>query len=95
MEDVICSDMEDKYGKNIKISVDFKDKEKLDKDDIEDIENDFDDMYDEKISISKAYEVECEFTIKGKDDKDTDETSITVGKIGSRWYIVDGGFALG
>lgn len=95
MKDVLYDDLKDKYGKNIRISVDFKDKEKLDKDDIEDIEENFDDMYDEKINISKAYEVECEFTIKGKDDKDTDETTMTVGKIGTKWYVIDGGFAMG
>jgi len=80
--------LEDDYGKNIKISFKIKDKEKLDKDDIEDLEDDYEDTYEEKIKIKK---LEVESTVKGKDDKDTDTADMVVGKIGLKWYILEGG----
>lgn len=83
--------MEDEYGKNIKISYKVTDKEKLDKDDIDDLEDNFKKRYDKKIKISKAYELEVKLTIKGKDDKDSDEVDFVVAKVDGKWVILEGG----
>lgn len=88
--DELKENLEDKYGKNVKITVKFKDKDKLDKDDIKKLEKTYKSTYDKSVDIKQAYDVEVEATIKGKDDKDTDTANIKVGKIGSKWYIVDG-----
>lgn len=79
---------------NIKIE-NFKitDKQKLSKDEIEDIEEEFELYYDEKVSISEAYYVDYSYTMSmeflgQKQSEDTDETS-TVIKIGSKWYMYE------
>ena len=38
--------------------------------------------------IKKAYEVELEMTIKGRDDEDDSEMEAAVVKIGGKWYLV-------
>lgn len=86
--DMMMESFEDDYGKNIKISYKIKDKEKLDKDDIEDLEDEYDDTYGKKIDIEKAYTLEVEMTIKGKDDKDTDTDDMTVVEVDSDWYVL-------
>lgn len=72
-----------------KLSVDFKDKDKLDKDDLEDYEDDLD------VDIKKAYEVECKIKIKTKDDSDSYKKTFVVGKIDGDWYILKGGLGFG
>lgn len=83
--------LEDEYGDDIKISVKYKDKEKIDKDDLEELEEMYEDSYDSKIKISKGYEVKIKATVKGDDDKETDTTSINVYKINGDWCIMDFG----
>lgn len=79
---------EDEYGKNIKFTIDINDKSKLDKDDIEDIEDEYSDSYDDDVKISKGYEIDATLTIKGKDDKDEEDITLTVVKIkGDGWKI--------
>ena len=85
----ISDEIKYQYGDNFKIKIKYKDKDKLDKDEIESLENYYNYSFDKKIHIKKAYNVECELTIKGKEDKDKTETNIIVGKIGSKWYIIN------
>ncbi|MFT3950515.1 MAG: zinc ribbon domain-containing protein [Oscillospiraceae bacterium] len=85
--DSITDELEDKYGDDIKISYKVKDKDKMDKDDLDDLEDDYKDKYDEKVKITKGYELTLDVTIKGDDDKDTDDMDITVLKIDGDWYV--------
>ncbi|MCR4789186.1 MAG: zinc ribbon domain-containing protein [Lachnospiraceae bacterium] len=39
--------------------------------------------------VKKGYEVEIEYTIKGKDDKDTDDVTFKVYKVNNEWIIDD------
>lgn len=75
--------LENQYGDDLKISFKIKDKEKIDKDDIEDLEDDLD------IKISKGYEVKVKLNIKGDDDKDTTTTNIEVYKVKGDWCVLD------
>ncbi len=81
--------LEDEYGKNFKIKAKVVDKKKIDKDDIEDLE---DDIYLDEIDvddIEAAYEVEYEVTIKGKDGKEDAKFETHVGKVDGKWYFID------
>lgn len=78
--------LEKKYGKNIKYSVKFLDKEKIKGDDFDDLEDKYDDKFD--VEISKAYKVDTEMKVKGKKDEDTNEVSFYVVKVkGDGWKI--------
>lgn len=81
--------LEDEYGKNFKIKAKVVDKKKIDKDDIEDLE---DDIYLYEIDvddIEAAYEVEYEVTVKGKDGKEDAKFETHIGKIDGKWYFID------
>lgn len=79
----------DEYGKNIRIKHKITDKEKLDKDELKDIEKSLKEMFDEKCKVKKGYELEVEATIKGKDGKDTADEKITVIKLDGDWVMYD------
>lgn len=92
LADTLYNHLEDEYGKNIKISYKVKDKEKIDKDDLEDIEEEIKDTYDEKVKVSKGYELELEIKVKGKKDKDKNKSEIEVYKIDGDWYLMSTSF---
>ncbi len=86
-EDALDS-MEDKYGDDVKVSYKIKDKEKIDKDDLEDLEETLEDVYDSKIKIRKGYEVEVKLKIKGDDDSDSETATVKVYKINGDWCFI-------
>lgn len=76
------------YGDDIKISYDIEGKAKLDKDEIEDLEDELD------VKISKAYEVDVNLEISGDDEEEEDVTSFVVAKIkGEGWKLVSDGMS--
>lgn len=80
--------LEDEYGKNIKVKYKVIEKEKMDEDDLDDLKDELKENYGiAKKSVKKAFEVEIEATIKGKEDEDTDEQDMVIVKIGNKWYI--------
>ena len=80
--------LEDEYGKNVKIKAKVVDKEKLDDDDIEDLEGTF--VADLDVDdIDEAYEVEYKVTVKGKKDKEEAKWETYVAKIDGKWYFID------
>ncbi|MBQ7898055.1 MAG: hypothetical protein IJ323_06490 [Clostridia bacterium] len=80
--------LEKEYGKNLKVEFVILDKEELDEYDLDDLKDALKESYgiSEK-SVSKAFEVEVEATIKGDRDEDTDEQDMTIVKIDGKWYI--------
>lgn len=78
----------DEYGEKLKISYKIADKEKIDKDDLKELEDEFKDTYDEKVKVSKGYEIELEVTYKGKDDKGTKDEKLEVLKLNGEWIAV-------
>lgn len=84
--DDVIEKLEKGYGKNIKFSVKFVDKKKVDDDEFEDIEEYFNDEFDAE--IKKAYKVKTEITIKGKKDKDSTTSWMYVAKVkGDDWKV--------
>ncbi len=87
LAEMLRESAEAEFGKNIKVKVDIEDKEKLDKDELEEIEDAMNEAYDAKMKVTDGYIVTGEATIKGKDDKDTDDFELTVVKIDGKWYV--------
>lgn len=81
--------LEEQYGDDIKIDFKITDKEKIDKDDIEDL-NKILKKIDKKLKIKKAYTLEIEVEIEGDDDDATLEWELGVAKFkGDGWCLVD------
>lgn len=81
---------EDQYGKNISVDYKVTDEDELDEDDLDDLRDELKSDYGiAKKSVTKAYELEVEFTIEGDDDEDSNEEIITVVKIDGDWYVID------
>ena len=78
--------LEKQYGKNVKFDVKFLDKKKIKGDDLDEIEEMYDDEFDAE--ITKAYKVKTEITIKGKKDKDSNTNWLYVVKVkGDDWKV--------
>lgn len=82
--------LEDEYGKNIKFSFKVTDKDTADKDDLKELRDELKEWDIPKKKVKKALEVEFDYTIKGKEDKDEDDSEVGVVKIGSKWYSYNG-----
>ena len=79
-------DDEKTYGDNVKYSVKFLKKEKIDKSDLENVTKYIEKKYDKKVKVSKGYKVKVEQRTKGKDDYDYRTTDVYVYKIDGKWY---------
>ncbi len=84
--ELMIEELEDEYGDDIKISYKITEDKKMDKDDLEDLQDEYDDM-DLDIEIKEARELEIELTIKGDDDKDDDDLDLVVIKVDGEWYL--------
>ena len=84
---------EELEGKDIKIKYKIEDNEKLDKDDIKDIEKELKEYMDIREDVSAARELEVSFTIYEDGDKE-DEVDVTmeVIKVDGKWYLNWGSF---
>ncbi len=81
-------ELEDDYGRNIKVKYKVLDKEVMDEDDLDDLKDTLKESYGiKKKSVQKALEVEIEATLKGRDDEDTMEQDMVIVKIDGDWYI--------
>lgn len=80
----ILLELEDEYGKNIKLKVSVDNKKELAFRDIKDYEEGYD------VEIKKGYKVRCEITIKSNHVKETEKGYFYVAKIkGQGWKIID------
>lgn len=82
-------ELEELYGKNVKFTIKVTEKDKMSKKDLEEIADQLEDNYeiDDK-KVKAGYELECEMTIKGKEDDDEIETTLYAVKISGNWYVV-------
>lgn len=85
--------MEDECGKDYKIEIEYKDKEKYSKDEIEDFVDDMKDDYGleyDADDIKKLYEVDVEIIAEGDDgDYDVLDGKIYVAKVDGEWGIIN------
>ena len=89
--DDLKESLEKEYGDKIKITYKILDKEKIDKDDLEEIQDALEKKYDDakkgETKVTAGYKLTVKATIKGKDDKDSNSTTINVYKIGGKWCL--------
>lgn len=79
---------EDEYGKNFKATYKITDKKELSDKKLKTIQDNLKERYDiSKKSVKKAYKLDLDVELKGKDDEDSDELTVYAVKIGGNWYL--------
>ena len=85
--------MEDKnremYGRNLRGRVRILSSETLDREEVRNREERIKASYDVNIDISRAVKLECELTLSGSRGSEVDEETITLYKIGKKWYVLE------
>ena len=81
--------LEKTYGDNVKYQYKILKKTKIEKKDLEKVQDYVNDKYKEKVKITKGFKVKTKQTIKGKDDYDYATDDIYVYKIDGKWYVLD------
>jgi len=74
-------------GDDFDLSYDFVDKKEIDDDDLEELEDTVKEKYDEKVKVSKGYEVEVEVTIEIDSESKSQTNKINVYKIDGEWCL--------
>ncbi len=78
----------------IKVSYEIKDKDKIDKNDVKDMEEEYRDMMDSELGIesdaefTEGYTIDVELTAKMAGEEETEDISIDVYKVDGKWCIV-------
>ena len=87
--DQVKESLEDMYGDNIRISAKLVKEKQLSEKKLNDIRDGLKDNYDiAKKSVTEAWEIEVEMSIRGSEDEETDEVEYIVAKIDGGWYQV-------
>ncbi len=85
--EMLSEEMFEQFGDDISITYTVLKKERFDKDDLDDLKEEYDELFDiDPKRISAAYEIEYELKIKGSEKSDTVEDEIVVLKIDGKWY---------
>lgn len=88
-DDMIDS-LEDEYGKNIKVTYEITDEDKISERKMKKIAEALEDQYDiDAKSVTEGYKVDAELKISGSEDDDEDEGTFNIIKIGGRWYMIN------
>lgn len=80
---------EKEYGDNVKYSIKFLKKEKIDKDELKDVQEYIEKKYDKKVTVKKGYKVKVEAKTKGKEDYDYGTSTRYVYKIDGKWKMLN------
>ena len=81
--------MEEMYGDNLRISAKLLEEKQLSEKKLNAIRDGLKDNYDiAKKSVTEAWEIEVEMSIRGSEDEETDEVEYIVAKIDGGWYRV-------
>lgn len=79
--------IEKEYGSNAKYSFEIVDRTKLTKDEIEEIEEQYEEYYDKEIDVKKGYKYMLKTTVKGKKEKEVSFAEETVIKVDGKWTL--------
>ena len=85
---VQSDDIKDNGGDIDKMSYKIASKEKLDKDEVEDIKKGYKDNSNIRLDIKQAVKVELAVTIPFDGEDKTEEFEMTLAKIDDKWYIL-------
>lgn len=81
-------DEEKEYGDNVKYSYKILKKTKIEKKDLENVQDYIKTRYKESVKVTKGFKVKVKESIKGKDDYDYATSTKYVYKIDGKWYLL-------
>lgn len=81
-------DDEKDYGDNVKYSYKILKKTKVEKKDLEYVQDYIKERYDEKVKVTKGFKVKIKDSVKGKEDFDYYTSDRYVYKIDGKWYVL-------
>lgn len=87
--DTLYSDYNETYGDDFKININLGKAKAVENDAIEDYENEYKELYDEKVTVSEAYVISATASIKGSISSKDVYYEIYTAKIGGKWYVVN------
>ncbi|MGN1158695.1 MAG: hypothetical protein ACI4SE_00715, partial [Lachnospiraceae bacterium] len=76
-------------GSNVKYSYEIEDEERMDRDDLDELEEDLEYYYDYRCEITDAYELEVRINMKGKEGEDYSYMDFIAVKIKGEWYLIE------
>ena len=79
------SELEEMYGENIRVNHKINSKEKIDKDVLNNIEKFIEIRYKKSSSVTEAYCLNVELTVKGKKDSNVENIEMYVYRIDGKW----------
>lgn len=82
------SSLEDSVGEGAKISYEIGEAEDYDKEEVEELIEEIDYIYDIELDITAAKEVEVLLELKGSLGEEEETQYVTVVKIGGKWYLL-------
>ena len=85
--DDMIEELEEEYGRNVRISYKVKNKDKLSDKKLNNLKDYYKGYDMAKKKLTKAYELELEITIKGSDDKEVLDAEAIVYKYAGKWYV--------
>ena len=82
----IRESLEEEYGKDFKITYKITDKKKFTDEEIEDEQEDIGDYCKKNVEVEEGYTLKVKITVKGSENKKTNEVKMKVVKIDGEWY---------
>ncbi len=73
---------------NMELSYKVLDKNKIDKDDLKELEDNIEDKYNESVDVDQGYKVKIQLTFSMEDKEDTHKLTIPVYEIDGKWCIL-------
>lgn len=91
MREEAAEELEEEYGNNIKISYKITKKKELSDKKLGEYRDELNDNYGiKKKDVKKAYKLTLDVTVKGSEDKETEEMDLLLIKVGNKWYVYEG-----
>lgn len=95
-------ELKEEYGSNAKVKYEILAKKRIDKYDLPDIEEEYNDYIEDVyyysdieldyMRVTDAYELEVVLIVEGREGSDVEHETMTVCKVGGRWVAMDMGF---
>lgn len=76
-------------GPNVKYSYEIEEAERMDRDDLDELEEDLEYDYDYRCEITDAYELGVRIKMKGKEGEDYSYLDFIAVKIKGEWYLIE------
>lgn len=86
---IYAKKMKEEYGTNVEMTYNIIEKSEILDGNLQKIEKEMKDVYEQDIIIKNGYKLKTEINIKGKNGEDTKNEMFEVYEIDGKWFILD------